>query len=284
MSKLFIYIYTLFQTRRWLFYLMLAASLLFIIPGLLKIRFVEDISGSSSKNEKGSLFEKVVSNFRFTEKLVITLNADDTSGVFSEDSLCLAADSLAAAINLECSEYISKLFYTSDDSIVTELLRCSREYLPLFLDAADYWSIDTMTSAGYIEKAIRKDYRQLLSPASIATRDQLLYDPLGIGGLALKKLQTLQGSGYESYNGYILSKDHRHLLIFITPLNPPGETGKNGEFLKKLDRVLDKKINSSSAFRAEYFGAAAVAAGNAERIKKDILHTCLLYTSPSPRD
>jgi 1-acyl-sn-glycerol-3-phosphate acyltransferase len=274
MSNIFISIYNLFHDRRWLFYVLLASCLLFIIAGIYRVRFVEDISGSSVKAENSRRFDFVVHHFRFAEKLVIILSIADTSSAIGPDDLCLTADSLAAAISAGCSEYISKLYYKPDDSLISGLMECTREHLPLFLDERDYMALDTMTSAVNIEKAIRKDYHQLVSPASIAIRSQLMNDPLGIQGLALRKLQTLQGSDqYESYNGYILSKDHRHLLIFISPANPPGETGKNGQMLKKLDKILREKINSGQRFRAGYFGAAAVAAGNAERLKKDIILT-----------
>ena len=274
MSNTFIYIYNLLHKRRWLFYFLIAACLLLIIIGVYRIRFFEDIEGSPVKAEKTNRFDFVVSHFRFAEKLVINLSLADTSEALNQDDLCLAADSLAAAINAGCKEYISKLFYKPNDSLSEELMSCTREYLPLFLESGDYRELDTMTSTGNIEKAIRKDYRQLISPASIAIRNQILKDPLGIQGLALRKLKTLQGSDqYEPYNGYVLSKDRRHLLIFITPSNPPGETAKNGELLKKLDKIIEVKINSGQIFRAEYFGAAAVAVGNAERLKKDIILT-----------
>ncbi|MCX6281302.1 MAG: MMPL family transporter [Bacteroidetes bacterium] len=277
MSNLFISIYLLFAQKRWLFWLFFGAALLFILLGISRIRFVEDISGSSLKAENQTRFNFVVSHFRFAEKLVINLSMADTTGSLREDDLCLAADSLAVAINSACRGYISKLYYKPDDSIFPELMSCTREYLPLFLEEGDYPLIDTMISPGNIDKAIRKDYRQLLTPASIISSSQIISDPLGIQGLALGKLKALQGSEqYESYNGYIISKDHRHLLIFISPANPPGETGRNSEFLKKLDRVIDKKINSGREFRAEYFGAAAVAVGNAERVKKDIILTLLI--------
>ncbi len=274
MSNIIIYIYNLFHDRRWLFYVLLACSLLFIIAGLYRVRFVEDISGSAEKAGTTRRFDFVVHHFRFAEQLVINLSIADTSAAIGGGDLCLAADSLAAAISAGCRVYIGKLNYKPDDSLVSGLMDCTHDHLPLFLDERDYKALDTMTSAVNIEKAIKKDYHQLVSPASIAIRSQVVKDPLGIEGLALRKLQKLQGSDqYESYNGYILSKDHRHLLIFISPANPPGETGKNGQMLKKLDKILREKINSGQRFRAEYFGAAAVAAGNAERLKKDIILT-----------
>ncbi len=277
MSNLFISIYLLFAQKRWLFWLFSGMAVLFILFGISRIRFVEDISGSSSNAGNQTRFDFVVSHFRFAEKLVINLEITDTTGALREDDLCLTADSLAVAINSACKEYISKLYYKPDDSIFPELVSCTREYLPLFLEAGDYFRIDTMISPGNIEKAIRKDYRQIVTPASIISMGQILNDPLGIQVLALGKLKALQGSEqYESYNGYVISKDHRHLLIFISPANPPGETGRNSEFLKKLDHVIDKQINSGRGFRAGYFGAAAVAVGNAERVKKDVILTLLI--------
>ena len=277
MSNFFIYIYHLFLEKRWLFLIFLGAVLFLIISGGSRIRFVEDISGTSGKSGTQGRFDFVISHFRFTEKLVITLSLADTSGKYSMDDLCVKADSLSLSISEGCGEYINKLFYRSDDSIFPALLSCTRDHLPLFLDDEDYAAIDTMTSAVNIEKSIKRAYRQLISPASIAVRSQLLNDPLGIQGLALKKLRTLQGGDeYESYNGYVVSRDHRHLLILITPSSPPGETGRNGEFLKKLDKILAARTSPGKAFKAEYFGAAAVAVGNAERLKKDIILTLII--------
>jgi len=274
MSNFFIYIYNLLHNKKWLSLLLLAALLLFIIPGILKIKFVEDISGSSTITDKTDLFGFVVNHARFSEKLVINLSVADTSAGYTEDDLCLKADSLAAAIDAGCRGYIAKLFFKADDSLFESLISCTRDYLPIFLDERDYRGLDTMTSTVNIEKLIWSDYRKLISPASIAIRKQVLDDPLGIHALASGKLLSLQGNDqYGSYNGHVVSRDHRHLLIFITPAYPPGETGRNGELLKKLDRIIDLKINQGKVFRAEYFGAAAVAVGNALRLKKDILLT-----------
>jgi len=272
MSNIFIYIYNLFYKRRWLFFLIAGVSLALIMFGASRIRFVEEIAGNSIKSDTSNRFGYVVGNFRFTEKLVITLSVADTALDSPEEALCNLADSLAAAVSSGCGEYISGIFVRPDDSIVPDLMSGTSEYLPLFLDENDYSTIDTLTSNIHIEASLKKAYRQLLSPASLALRQQVLNDPLGIQGIALKKLQALQEGGeYEAWNGYILSRDHRHLLIFITPANPPGETGKNGEFLKKLGHILEGSVNSGKTFRAEYFGAAAVAAGNAERVKSDVI-------------
>jgi len=79
MSNIIIYIYNLFHDRRWLFYVLLACSLLFIIAGLYRVRFVEDISGSAEKAGTTRRFDFVVHHFRFAEQLVINLSIADTS-------------------------------------------------------------------------------------------------------------------------------------------------------------------------------------------------------------
>ena len=274
MSNFFIYIYNLLHERKWLFYLLVSASILFILLGVSKIRFVENISGISGNQAKVSKSDYIINHFRFSEKLVINLCFADTSAVHSEDDLCVAADSIAIAIEAGCKPYFSRLFYKANDSIFPELQSDVNEYLPLFLNDQDYSLIDSLTTVRSIDKSIGLAYHQLISPASIALKKQILKDPLGICGMALRKLQSLQGNEqFETYNGYILSRDHRHLLMFITPSNPPEETGRNVDFIYRLDHILKQRTGKDKALKAEYFGAVAVAVGNAKQLKKDIFLT-----------
>jgi len=146
------------------------------------------------------------------------------------------------------------------------------ENLPVFLDEKDFQKMDSMISPENIDRTIEKNYQNLISPASFALKKYILTDPLGFNALALKKLKQFQlEEGYEIIDGYIFTKDKQNLLLFIDPVNPPSETGKNAMFLKKLDNVLEylsEKHNNT--IKAQYFGSAAIAVGNAEQIKKDI--------------
>ena len=52
----------------------------------------------------------------------------------------------------------------------------------------------------------------------------------------VKKIQQLQyDENFELYDNYVVAKDQKHLLLFITPAYPPNNTGKNAEMLKLLD-------------------------------------------------
>jgi 1-acyl-sn-glycerol-3-phosphate acyltransferase len=85
-------------------------------------------------------------------------------------------------------------------------------------------------------------------------------------------MQNLQfDDNFELDNGYIFTKDKKHLLFFIVPKVKPSETDKNAQLLAALDSALNSTITQSgNKIYAEYFGSAAVAVGNAVQIKKDV--------------
>ncbi|MDQ1265203.1 MAG: uncharacterized protein QG635_353, partial [Bacteroidota bacterium] len=64
--------------------------------------------------------------------------------------------------------------------------------------------------------------------------------------------------------------DKRHLLILITPASPSNETAKNSILIDRLDEIINNTQVNHKNIRAEYFGAAAVAVGNAKQLKQDI--------------
>ena len=98
---------------------------------------------------------------------------------------------------------------------------------------------------------------------------------MGISFLALKKLQQLQyDENFQLYDNAILTKDNKHLLLFITPAYPPANTGKNALLLKGLDSIISQI--SRKGFQnmdISYFGAAAVSEGNARQLRKDSFFT-----------
>ncbi|MEO7765822.1 MAG: 1-acyl-sn-glycerol-3-phosphate acyltransferase, partial [Ferruginibacter sp.] len=91
----------------------------------------------------------------------------------------------------------------------------------------------------------------------------------------LKKLQQLQyDENFELYDNSVITKDHRHLLIFIQPAYPPNNTGKNALLLKGLDEIIDSlSVVGAKTTSATYFGATAVSVGNALQLRKDSLLT-----------
>src|SRR5690606_27133312 len=99
-------------------------------------------------------------------------------------------------------------------------------------------------------------------------------DPVGISFIALRKLRQLQyDENFELYDNAVITTDHKTLLLFITPVYPPNNTGKNAFFLKGLDSLIALQATAFPGIDASYFGATAVSAGNAAQLEKDTLFT-----------
>ena len=96
-------------------------------------------------------------------------------------------------------------------------------------------------------------------------KNMISNDPVGISYLGLKKIQQLQyDENFELYDNYIVTKDKKNLLLFITPAYPPNNTGKNAQLIQGLDSIINAlSLSSFTGVTATYFGATAVSVGNA---------------------
>jgi 1-acyl-sn-glycerol-3-phosphate acyltransferase len=271
MENIVLLIYNFFRKRKLLFFtivFLIAAAITLIAS---KIKFEEDISKSvPGENDH---INYILQNSRFTNKIVLNLFAGDSLKPAETDELVAFADELADSLkNNNFNSFILNQSFVFNDNLFEEVMGFFYENLPVFLDEEDYQKIDSLIIPENIDRTIEKDYQTLVSPASFAFKKFILTDPLGINALALNKLRQFQvDEGYEIINGFVFTKNKRNLLLFIDPANPPGETGKNALFLKKLDillQYLSEKHNN--AIKAQYYGSAAIAVGNAEQIKKDI--------------
>ncbi len=124
----------------------------------------------------------------------------------------------------------------ADDEAVRGIYEELHQNLPLFLDDSDYRLLDSLTTGPAIDRAVRSDYKNLVSPAGIVTKDILLNDPLGFTGIALKKLESFKlDESYRTIDGYIFSGDLKYLVLFLTPAHKSTETAKNSLLLEKLN-------------------------------------------------
>src|SRR5690606_26622703 len=95
---------------------------------------------------------------------------------------------------------------------------------------------------------------------------------LGISLMALKHLQQLGTSeDFTLRDGFLVSKDERHLLLFITPIYPSNNTTENEHFSNQLYQFQDH-LNRQFKDKAQssYFGGPLIAVANAQQIKNDV--------------
>ena len=155
------------------------------------------------------------------------------------------------------------------------MINTVHQHLPVFLDDKDYMKLDSIVKPENIKGVLESNYRQLISPAGVAVKGIIAQDPLGFSFLALGKLRQLQyDENFELYDGYIITKDHRHLIFFVEPRFSAAETGKNTPFIDELESIVSGTYGRHVS--ASFFGASAVAVGNAKQLRSDSILTISL--------
>ena len=277
MSTFFISIYKFFKKDQLTFFIIFAVSFLLVGYFSFQLKFEEDISKILPKDEKIDKLNKVFTNSKFMDKLVIMISLKDSATASQPDTLVAFADQFVSKIqsSVNLKSYITKINHKVDDSVATKLLSTVNNHLPIFLNDQDYHSIDSLITDEKVKQNLEQTFRTLTSPAGIALKSMLSNDPVGISFLGFKKLQQLQyDENFELYDNYIVTKDHRYLMMFIQPAYPPNNTSKNAFLLKELDKIIsDLSELNFKAVTANYFGATAVSVGNALQLRRDSLLT-----------
>ncbi len=274
MHHIFSNLYRYFSKNPLIFYSVFFISLAVTVNFALRVKFEEDISRILPADEKVEKLTRVFNNSKFADRLVVTVSMKDTTSEGNPDSLVLYAGAFSDAVRAQLGEYIGSLQDKVDDEKTIQLIDAVSEHLPLYLDETDYDKIDTLIQPERLRATLANNLRTLTSPAGIALKTLISRDPVGIGNLGLAKMQGLQYDGnFELYDSYVMSRDYRHLLIFITPGFPPGNTGKNSEMLEGIDRITDSLSTVFNTVESSYFGAAAVSVGNALQLRRDSIYT-----------
>ncbi len=274
MEVIFLTLYRFFKSRRILFFAFVLLVVLVALYFAGRLKLEEDISRSMpGENDQIAM---VINNSKLTNKLIIPVFLRDTTARPDPDKLVAFANQLTDSLkNTDLSSWLGTSSLAVSDTAVEDMMALFYDNIPLFLTEGDYIKLDSLLLPSSVDRSLEKNIRTLTSPTGFALKKYILQDPLGISGLALSKLRQFQiEEGYNILNGYIFTSDRKMLLIIADPANPPSETRRNAIFFKKLDKLLsDLSKGEFSEVKAEYYGASAVAVGNAEQIKKDITLT-----------
>lgn len=269
MEKPFLFFYQFFEKRRGLFWGVLVLG--FLTTGFFaaQLRLEEDISKVLPRSRKTESLNQVFQNSRFVDRLVITVSPKDSTAALSPDSLVAFAEAFAQRADEKLKPYLGKTAYKVDDEQALNLFSRIRESLPLYLTEADYRAMDSLISPTTLRETLARNYRTLTSPTGLVLKQFIAADPVGLSTLGYQKLQQLQfDANFELYNGYVISKDHRHLLLFVSPAFPTNNTGQNERLLLGLDDII-ADLSENRQATATYFGATVVAVGNALQIRQD---------------
>lgn len=237
-----------------------------------KIRFEEDISKLIPINSDTKDIQKVLKTVNFTDKIIVIIHRNDTADV---DQLTQYAAEFSDSLQNYSGEYIKYIRGKVNDNDLQRTMDFVYDNLPLFLEKEDYTAIAGKLRKDSISARIESNYKTLISPTGIVSKDVILKDPLGLSFIGLRKLRQLGVSDdFFLKDGFLTSYDEKNVLLFITPKFSSSETDQNSklaDILYKLQDQLNRKY--SGQVGSEYFGAALIAVANAKQIKNDIQFT-----------
>lgn len=249
--------------------LLIFAGLVFLVS---KIRFEEDISKLIPINAENKDLQKVLKTVNFTDKIIVNIKRNDSADI---DELLQYATDFTDSLEAHSGNYIKNIRGKVDEENMFRTMDFVFQNLPLFLSKEDYQTIANKIQPDSISAITEANYRTLISPSGIVSKDFILRDPLGLSFIALKKLRQLGVTDdFVLKEGYLVSKDEKNILLFISPKYSSSETAENSKFAEQLYSLqdsLDEKY--SGKVSSEYFGAALIAVANAEQIKNDIQFT-----------
>jgi len=269
LATFFYSIYRFLKDRRWIFFLVTPLVFVLLAYWASRIRFEEDITKLIPADDGTGYITEVLQSVKFADKTVINISTPKAGDL---RSLQEYADAFAAAMEQQAASYITRLQVRLEDDQLMELLELVSNNLPLFMDENDYRRIDSLLSSDSIAVSVQRAYQTITRPQNLVSTPLVRQDPLGLTFLGLRKFQRLQSTGpFTLEDGYLIGRNRKNLLAFITTSGNTGETAKNTEFIQILDQTI-QQLNAQFNGRAhaEYVGATAVAVANARQIKRDI--------------
>ncbi|MHA7057017.1 MMPL family transporter [Aquimarina sp. M1] len=241
------------------------------------IRFEEDITRLIPNSDKSEITQKVLKTVSFSDKIVVNIANRGND----PDDLTTYASVYVDSLNTHLSKYVKKIQGSVADDNVMELYDFVYQHLPFFLSETDYENIAAKINKDSITKIIENNYKTLISPTGLVTKKFIVKDPLSLTPKGLQKLAQLQlGDNYDLYNGFLITKDRKNLLLFLTPELATNETGENTFFVERL-KAITSELNKKYSEQAEatLFGATLYAVANAKQIKRDIQLTVSIAMS-----
>lgn len=274
MSSIFISLYHKLNNRPIWLWLMMVALILGAGISVYYADLEEDITKIMPTNKAVQKFNEGFLESELSNRVVMHIyNEGEKDNSEQLKIACqLFVDTL---LNGENKELIKSITYKVDESVFHSMSKSIMNHLPIFLRESDYIEIEKGIAGNEVEKRIQGSYKALISPASFAFKDNLRRDPMGFSNLALQSLTDFQlDDNFILDDGFILTKDKKHLLFFISPSTHAQESTKNGQLItsiSSLQSYVKNKLNTDLFI--EHFGGPAISVANATRIKKDVTFT-----------
>lgn len=252
--------------------LALTALVIFIgVIGFLasSITLEEDISNLIPTGERQEVLKKVLDHTDFSDKIIVSISSVTPEP--NPEELTEYARQFLDSINQQLPEYFNDVQGNVPEEGIREIYNFVYQNLPVFLNERDYEEIEARLEQENIRQRLAKNYKNLISPTGLVTKEFLFKDPLSLTSLGLQKLEELQVEDeFELYNNFLITKDHRHVLLFISPALPASETDRNIIFVNSLQNIQSSLNTQFLGVEGDLFGGVLYSIANAKQIKQDI--------------
>ncbi|WP_282629756.1 1-acyl-sn-glycerol-3-phosphate acyltransferase [Empedobacter sedimenti] len=274
MHKFFYNIFLKIRANRWLSVLFFVLFLVGCAFFANRLKFEEDITRIIPKDEKNDAMTKVIAQLKFTDKVAVIIEKEKAGTL--DDMTAQATDFLDSIQPL--NNYYNDIQGQYDLDNFASTFDFVHQNLPLFLEKEDYNTLEQKLSEDSIASIVESNYKSLITPTGIVSKEFMLKDPLGLTFVALNRLKEKNlTDDFEVYNGFIVTKDHSKLFLFINPKFSGSETEHNTKFVNRLGEIqqhLNPEYSGKSTL--SYFGSSFIAVANAKQIKQDIITTVLI--------
>ncbi|MEX2336692.1 MAG: 1-acyl-sn-glycerol-3-phosphate acyltransferase [Fulvivirga sp.] len=274
MSTIFYQVYKLISANR-----IIAILLLFVFIGgavytSSQLRLEENIMKVMPGDERVTEINKVFNGLKINNRLVFHLYNNDSTT--DPDLLIKVAGAFSDSLIAHFPHLIEEVEKEIPDTRIEKMYNYYYSNLPFYLQREDYNKIEERITVGGLQNSLRSAYKQLLSPVGVATK-MMIRDPLGLTGFPLQRMREQQlDNNFDLYQNHIVTRDLKHLIFFATLSNPPNETANNGQLIEGINQWIETFEQMYPEVGVEFFGSAAVAVANANRIKADIYLTVTL--------
>lgn len=269
MSGIFIKIYTFFKSHKILGFSFLLIFFALICFFASQIKLEEDVTRLIPSGERQNTMRRILRETNFSDKIIVTISSE--GNIPNPNRLTEYAQRFIDSVNHKFPAYVNDIEGKIPEEGIMEIYDFVYDHLPLFLNNEDYNRITSRITEDSIENRLKDDYKNLISPTGLVTKNFIFKDPLSITSLGLKKLEELQvGEDFMLYNDFVITKDRKHVLLFIAPALPSSETDKNAIFIQGLRDIQHSLDKEYKGIKGDFFGGVLYSLANANRIKKDI--------------
>ncbi len=165
-----------------------------------------------------------------------------------------------------------------------ELLTTLLPTAPLFLDRERLDQLEERLTTERLELRAKELKRLISTPQSLATKDLIKLDPLGLSNLFLDRLTAARsGLSVDWSSGYLLSRDHRMLLMLAKPTRPPQDVDFSGEMVRSVEVEVAQLQEGWPEFsgsddpppEVDLGGRYVIGLGDADLIRRDVIANVL---------